>query len=205
MPLRPSLPWLLMILALALLAMVVAAGAVHKGESALAAGIFAFTLVATAVRSQSPTWGRRAPASDVAPRSALIQTTWLIMLAYLWCALAFFAIYLGTGIRWQHGWEYGSAMFLIAAGHAYYLSRLSDPDDPFSKPAAVDYAVKLSMYQAILIGIGLVWLIGSGKLSSLRGDWAANQLFLSGGFAIMCLCAIALKSHAVLSERSPVR
>jgi hypothetical protein len=205
MPLRPSLPWLLVTLAAAWLAMIVAAGSMRKVESAIAAGVFALVLVATAVRTQSPLWRRSAQNVDVTPRSALMQTARLIMLAYLWCALAFFAIYLGTHIRWQHGWEYGTAMLLVAAGHAYYLSRLANPNDPVSTPAAIDQAVRFSGGQAILIGLGLMWLIGSGKLSSLRGDWAANQLFLAGGFAIMCLSGITIKSHAVLSERSPAR
>jgi hypothetical protein len=171
----------------------------------MAAGVFALVLVATAVRSQSPLWRRSAPKADVTPRCALMQTARLIMLAYLWCALAFFAIYLGTHVRWQHGWEYGTAMLVVAAGHAYYLSRLANPNDTFSTHAAIERAVRLSAYQAILIGVGLIWLIGSGKLSSLKGDWAANQLFLAGGFAIMCLSAITIKSHAVLSERSSTR
>ena len=62
--------------------------------------------------------------------------------------------------------------------------------------------VKLAGYQAVLIGVGLVWLIGSGKLATLKGDWAANQLFLAGGFAIMCLSMIMIKSYAVLTERA---
>jgi hypothetical protein len=35
----------------------------------------------------------------------------------------------------------------------------------------------------------------------LKGDWAANQLFLAGGFAIMCLSMIMIKSYTVLTER----
>jgi hypothetical protein len=205
MPLRPSLHWLLLTLGAALLAMIFAAGSVRKTESAIAAGVFALVLIATAVRSQSPLWPRTAPNAEVTPRSALLQTVRLIMLAYLWCGVAFLAIYLGTNVCWQHGWEYGTAMLVIAVGHAYYLSRLADPNDSYSTPAAIEQAIRIASYQAILIGLSLIWLIGSGKLSSLKGDWAANQLFLAGGFAIMCLCGIMIKTNAVLSERSPAR
>ena len=136
MPLRPSLPWLLTTLAAALVAMTVAAGAIRKAESATAAAIFAIVLVATAVRTNSPLWRRSAGAADagVTPRDALRQTAQLIMLAYLWCALAFYAIYIGTHVRWQHGWEYGSALMLIALAHVFYLWRIADPKDKFATP-----------------------------------------------------------------------
>ncbi len=63
----------------------------------------------------------------------------------------------------------------------------------------------LPRFQAVAIACGLIWLIASGKLSSLKGDWAANQLFLAGGFAIMCLSMIIMKTHAVLSEQQRAR
>jgi hypothetical protein len=125
------------------------------------------------------------------------------MLAYLWCALAFYAVYLGTTLRWQHGWEYGSAMLLVAVGHALYLWHLSDPNAAVSTPKAIGRAVALAALQAVAIACGLIWLIQSGKLSSsVKGDWAANQLFLAGGFTVMCLSVIIVKTHAALSERS---
>jgi hypothetical protein len=203
MPLRPSLPWLLTTLGAVLVAMTVAAGAIRKAESATAAAIFAIVLVATAVRTNSPLWRRSAGTADtgVTPRDALRQTAQLIMLAYLWCALAFYAIYIGTHVRWQHGWEYGSALMLIALAHVFYLWRIADPKDKFATPSAIARAMCLAFLQAVSIACGLIWLIGSGKLSSLKGDWAANQLFLAGGFAIMCLSMIMIKSYAVLTEQ----
>lgn len=201
MTLRPSLPWLLTTLAAALVAMVLAAGALQKVESAIAAAVFAFVLITTAIRTNAPIWRRAASPGQITPRDAVIETTRLIMLAFLWCALAFYAIYLGTSIRWQHGWEYGSANLLIAGAFAYYLWRLSNPNDNLSNPLAIERMVKFAGYQAVLIGVGLVWLIGSGKLATHKGDWAANQLFLAGGFAIMCLSVILIKTNAVLTER----
>jgi hypothetical protein len=198
MPLRPSFPWLLTTLAAALIAMTLAAGATRKVEAAFAATVFACALVATAVLTNSPLWRRSGQNAGVTPRDALMQTTRLIMLAYLWCALAFYAIYLGTDIRWQHGWEYGSALLVLALAHAFYLWRLGDPSDAVSGPAAVSLAVRLASIQAVAIACGLIWLIASGKLSTLRGDWAANDLFLAGGFTIMCLSMIIVKTHAAL-------
>jgi hypothetical protein len=201
MSLRPPLPWLLVTLAAALLAMFLAAKNFQKTEAAVAAAVFAILLIIAAVRTNAGFWRRNEARSSTTPRTALWQTTLLVMLAYLWCALAFYAIYLGTALHWQHGWEYGSAMLLIAVGHIYYLRRLSNPNDPVSAPSALDRAVRLASYQAIAIAIGLFWLIQSGKLSSPKGDWAANQLFLAGGFAVMCLSVVIIKTHAALSER----
>ncbi len=201
MPLRPPLPWLLATLAAALIALTIAAGATRKAEAAVAAAVFALILVATAIRTNTPLWRRSASAQGVTARDAVMQTARLIMLAYLWCGLAFYAVYIGTGIHWQHGWEYGSGMLLIGIGHAFYLWRLSNPGDVVSAPSAIERAVKLSTYEAVLIAIGLIWLIESGKLYTIKGDWAANQLFLAGGFAIICLCAIMIKTNSVLNER----
>ena len=202
MSLRPPLPWLLATLAAALIAMSLATSALQKAEAATSAAAFAILLMTSAVRTNSPLWRRGAAKVAMTQREALWQTTLLIMLAYLWCALAFYAVYLGTTLHWQHGWEYGSAMLLIAVAHAIYLWRLADPNASVSSPRAIDRAVRLAACQAIAIAFGLIWLIQSGKLASVKGDWAANQLFLAGGFAVMFLSVIIIKTNAALSERT---
>jgi hypothetical protein len=184
--------------------MALTAAADRRTESALAAGIFAVVLINTALRSNTPLWrsSPSAAAANVTPRDAFRQSALLVMLAYLWSALAFYAIYLGTHIRWQHGWEYGSAALLIAAGHAVYLWQTADPNSWLSSPRALAGAAWLATLQAIAIACGLIWLLASGKLMTLKGDWAANQIFLAGGVAIMCLSIIAVRTHAVLRRRS---
>lgn len=203
MTLRPSLPWLLLTLSAALLAMFLAARSFQKVESAIAAAVFAIVLCATAIRTNAPVWRRSSPASERAttPREALRANLLLIMLAFLWCGLAFYAVYLGTHVRWQHGWEYGSACILIGGAYAYCVKSLGDPNGALAHPAAIDRMARIAGYQAILIGIGLVWLIGAGKLITHKGDWAANHLFLAGGFAIMCISVMLIKTNIALSER----
>jgi hypothetical protein len=181
--------------------MTLAAGAAHRTESALAAAVYAIVFVATALRTNSPLWRQSARNANVTPRDALRQTAALVMLAYLWCAITFYAIYLGTQIHWQHGWEYGSALLVIGLAHAFYLWRLADPNGPFSGPIAVAGAARLALFQAVAIACGLIWIIAAGKLSSPKGDWAANQIFLAGGIMIICLSMIIVKTHAVLSEQ----
>jgi hypothetical protein len=203
MTLRPPLPWLLLTLAAALLAMFLAARSFQKVESAIAAAVFAVVLCATAIRTNAPAWRRAARTSgnSIAPREAMIANVFLIMLTFLWCGLAFYAVYLGTRVRWQHGWEYGSACILIAGAYAYYMTRLSNPDDRLARPAAIDRMARMAGYLAVLIGIGLIWLIGAGKLVTHKGDWAANHLFLAGGFTVMCISVLLIKTNVALSER----
>jgi hypothetical protein len=195
---------LLITLVAALVVMTLTAAADRRTESALAAGIFAVVLINTALRSNTPLWrpSPKAAAADVTPRGAFRQSALLVMLAYLWSALAFYAIYLGTHIRWQHGWEYGSAALLIAAGHAVYLWQTADPNSWLSSPRALAGTARLATLQAIAIACGLIWLLASGKLMTPKGDWAANQIFLAGGAAIMCLSIIAVRTYAVLRRRS---
>jgi hypothetical protein len=54
------------------------------------------------------------------------------------------------------------------------------------------------MLQGIAAVAGLVFLIGSGKLETVRPDWAANQIFLFGGLTIVGLSAIAVVTQRKL-------
>ncbi|MFT3733046.1 MAG: hypothetical protein QM780_16790 [Hyphomicrobium sp.] len=202
MTLRPSLFWLLLTLAVALVAMYLACRSFQIAESAIAAAVFSAVLCASAIRTNAPHWRREANEQPVLLREAMRTNVLLIALAFLWCAAAFYAIYLGTAVRWQHGWEYGTACLLLAAAYGYYALRLANSADAQAQPATIERMTRIIGYQAILIAIGLVWLVASGKLAiTHKGDWAANQLFLAGGFAIMCISVILIKTNAALSER----
>jgi len=204
MTLRPSLPWLAVTLAAALIAMYLACRLMKIADSAVAAAVFSAVMIMAALRTNAPLWQRPATGLAVATqREAMRANVFLIALAFLWCGVAFYAIYLGTHVRWQHGWEYGTACMLFAAAYGYYLKRLSNPNDPLAQTSSLDRMAKIAGYQAILIAIGLVWLIAAGKLAiTHKGDWAANQLFLRGGFAVMCISVILIKTNAALCERS---
>lgn len=206
MILRPSLPWLAVTLAAALIAMYLACRLMKISDSAIAAAVFAGVMVMAGLRTNAPLWQRAENRSAaVSQRDAMRTNVFLIGLAFFWCGLAFYAIYLGTHVRWQHGWEYGTACMLFAAAYAYTFTRLSNPSDKLGQPPALDRLAKIAGYQAILIGIGLVWLVAAGKLAiTHKGDWAANQLFLAGGFAVICISAFLIKTNAALCNRSTV-
>jgi hypothetical protein len=200
--LRPPFPVLLAVFVATLIAMIASVATFHRTGSAIAAATFALILIASVIWTQSPLWNRQSRDVRFSQRDALLQSATLIMLAFFWCALAFYAIYLGTNIHWQHGWEYGSGFLLITAGYGLYLRSLSDPEGAASQPHAIEHAIRFSAAQAVLVAIGLIYIIGSGKLASVRGDWPANQVFLAGGFAIMSISVILLKTCASLSERA---
>ncbi len=172
-----------------------------RGLSALAAALSAILCVAAAVHLNAPLW--HAPADGVdadAPRAALRQSTLLIVLVYAWGAIALFLIYRISGLYWRHGWQYGLAAALLAAAHANSVRRLAREPGPEAVHAATGHAVKLAAAEGLAIAVALLWLVGSGKLNTLKGDWAANQIFLSGGFAVVCLTAIIVKTHASLTR-----
>ncbi|MBS0252675.1 MAG: hypothetical protein JSR78_16590 [Proteobacteria bacterium] len=207
MNLRPSLPWLAVTLAAALIAMYLACRLMKISDSAVAAAVFAGVMVMAALRTNAQFWQRSENRSGTSSaRDAMRANVFLIGLAFFWCGLAFYAIYLGTHVRWQHGWEYGTACMIFAAAYAYYFTRLANPSDKFAQSPALDRMAKIAGYQAMLIGIGLVWLIASGKLAiTHKGDWAANQLFLAGGFAVMCTNVFLIKTNAALCAETSTK
>lgn len=202
MAIRPPLPWLITLLIATSIAMTVSAGFADKRASAGAAALFVAAIAASALATCAPIWRRdhvdRAAQSDV--RGALSAGVLLALVAYAWCGVTMLAIYLGTGVRWQHGWQYGSAMLLIALGHWMYFSHLSEMPEGDARTRAFQTAAKLAAVHAITIAVGLIWLIASGKVASLKGDWAANQIFVAGGFAIICISMVIVKAHAALTR-----
>ncbi len=56
----------------------------------------------------------------------------------------------------------------------------------------MEWGRKAACLQGFAAGTGISWLIGSGKLATVKGDWAANDVFLAGGVAILCLSAMAI-------------
>ncbi len=202
MPIRPPLPWLIAFLIVTSIAMTVAASFADKRAAAGAAALFVTVIAASALATSAPLWRQelagRVAESDV--QGALSAGVLLAMLAYAWCGVTMLSIYLGASLRWQHGWQYGSAMLLIALGHAIYLKQLEEPGVGEARSRVLQNAAKLAAGHAILVAIGLIWLIASGKVASLKGDWAANQIFVAGGFAIICISMIIVKTYSALSR-----
>jgi hypothetical protein len=150
--------------------------------SALAYAVF---VLIVAWRVNRPAWTATGSTSPDLLFHTMRRNTRLAALVYAWAAAAFFAIYGLTGVSWQHGFQYGTAAALIAAGLLYYVHKLgaSGANDP---PPVV-----LTILHSLAVTAGLIFLLASGKLQTAKGDWPANYIFLFGGFAIVGLCYFA--------------
>jgi hypothetical protein len=124
------------------------------------------------------------------------RNTRLAALVYVWGAAALFSIYSFSGVTWRHGWQYGLGMTLIAVALIAYVQRLGKSEEMQPAP------VWMTLLHAAAAAGGLVYLIGTGKLETLKGDWAANNVFLMGGLAILTISLIAALAQWRLTKNS---
>ena len=124
----------------------------------------------------------------------------LIALAYAWGAVSMLAVYLLTSLRWQHGWQYGLGMALIALLiHAFSRNLVGRWTPSFNR--ALTLAALLHGWAAIA---GLGWMIAIGKIYSDKGDWAANLVFACGGLMIVGVTIMALRTTRFLGLQDSV-
>jgi hypothetical protein len=201
--LRPLLPWLLLASALSVTMMVLGAGRSDHFLPALSAGLLIALVVGTGLGINSPLWSRTGrPFSGyegpAAVKEALRCNIWLAALVYAWGASALFAVYSLSDLTWRHAFQYGSGAALFAAAIGIYGYRLGR-NRTMPVPPLV-----LTLFPGLAAAAGLVYLIGTEKLDTVKGDWAANEVFLWGGFAIIALCAISAvtQTRVIRSEKS---
>lgn len=120
----------------------------------------------------------------------------LMALTWCWGGVSLLLAYGPAGLKWQHGWQYACAMLLIAVALAWHARRIV-PGSNAATLFALEWGRKAAFAQGLACGIGLAWLIGSGKLATVKGDWAANDVFLSGGFTLLLLSAMAIVGGGV--------
>lgn len=183
---------------ISVIAMVVAASNLNRDMVALAAAAFATIVIASTLISNAKLWR----SGSTSPIDALQTTTRFTALVYAWAAGAMLAIYLGTNVRWQHGWQYGTIFALIALAHAYYIKMLAARAPSVSAPSAVARAAQLALLQGTAAVLALAWMISIGKLSTPKGDWAANTIFVAGGVAIAVISAVIYRTHRHLTRQS---
>jgi hypothetical protein len=190
----PLLRWLYWLLTAIVASVVADVSAVHAGNMLMswaAILFFVLTLAATSIEVNRPWWSAQASHAPESAATAAIQNAHLLSLAYTWGALAMFAVYRLSGLRWQHGWQYAVGMGLIACLIALYVWRLERPRSRLRQPGALAFAAQCGLVQAFAALAGLTFLVLSGKLASTKGDWAANQIFLGGSLAVLILSAIS--------------
>ncbi len=188
-------------LAISVATMVIAAGVGSGVMAACAAASFVVALLVAAFRMLR-TPGRHE--QDLpGGMTADVAHARLSALAYGWSAIAMQALYITplTGLRWQHGWQYALAFGLLAVAAIWAERYVRDVGQSvvFDR-AGPRWWQPLIVAQAVLSLAAVMFMVASGKLATLRPDWAANQVFLAAAVMIFGISAQWLKQR--LGRRS---
>lgn len=203
MSLQPFVPYLVTLLAATVGLMTYAASIGTPALSLAAALVFGVVVVAVALYINRPAaWTPDKIADPLGSMHAARRNARLMALVYAWGGFALLLIYGVSGLRWQHGWQYGSAMALIAAGLLIHVHKMGDEGAWTRTAAGLQASVYLSLAQAAAAALALVYLVSSGKLAAGGRDWAANHVFLVGGFVIVVLSLVAAQTHTLLKRRA---
>lgn len=157
-----------------------------------------FTAVAGVVGWRLNAAFRDIPHDRVTPEAAPIaarRNARLCATIYAWGGGAMLGSYYLTDLHWQHAWQYGAAMLLIAASLWLYSTALGDPKSAVRTPRWLLAVQRLTQLQAIAALAGMGFIIVAGKLTAAKSDWAANVIFLAGGVALALISAIAVRTQ----------
>lgn len=204
MPTSSLIPWNLAAVVASIAAMVTGIRADLPAFSWIAAATFATALVATAIDLNRPLWSDpEAIGNRDAQVVAALRNARLLVIGYFWGAFSLLAFYRGTGLKWQHGLQYGAGMALFAWLALLYAHFLARPDSRLRSPRSLLQATWLTIFHGAAATAGLAFLLLSGKILSAKDDWAANQIFMTGGIAIAALSFISAHTQFRLSKARP--
>jgi hypothetical protein len=195
MPLKPLFPAILLALVMSAFIGVLAAGRGSGAAMALACALFVAQVCFSIMRVNAPFWqlGPGALEEDLAV-ACVWNNAVLAALIYAWGATAMFAIYSLSGLTWRHWWQYGAGMSLFAAGILIYAQLLSTGRTTLHA-RALHILMGVTALQGIATATSFVYLVTSGKLYSLRDDWASSYIFLAGSLILMILSIVATLSY----------
>lgn len=199
--LKLLLPAILVALVVSVLVMLLAAARDERMVFALAAALFAAQMIFAILRINWPLL-REIPAQseeDMAAASVLRNSV-LAGLVYAWGAVAMLAVYSISGLVWRHGWQYGAAMALIAAGLFIYTHWLSAAGSGLRAPRALAAVSGLGALQGVGMIAALAFLLLSGKLATPKSDWAANVIFFTGCVTLALLSLISVLSYRKITQ-----
>ncbi len=194
-----SLTWLYLALIAGSIALTAGAILTSVPLAIAGAGIFAIAILTSAISASKTlryagttisTRIKHTAALDIARHHTLLAA-----LSYAWAACGFAAVYLLSDLVWYHAYQYGSGAFLGACGLYFLYRRMSWAETATPPPIA------LTALHALAAGGGLAYLIGTGKIVSLRTDWPGNVIFVSGGITIVLLCLIAIQAQLTLRSK----
>jgi hypothetical protein len=191
MTLRRFVPVIVLALVLSVAAFVLGAGRDDRTLTLVSAAAFAALIVIVALSVNLPAW--RDPKSSLDDAIGLFRrNTRLAALTYAWGAAAMLATYHLSGLTWRHGWQYGLGMALIAAGLVWYVRALGSAEK-MPGPG-------ITLMHGAVVLLALAHLVAGGTLATTKGDWAANQIFVAGGLALLLVCVAAGVSQVRLKR-----
>jgi len=202
MSLQRVLPWLVLALFASVVVMIVGAGRDQSSVTGSAAAVFAVLAIGIGLGLNKPLWNL--DAIRITPEAAPIaaqRNAKLMALAWAWGAAAMAGVYTLGGLRWQHDWQYGSAMALIAVFTWGFGLAIARAEQPSTRQMLLLRGLQLTIIQGVAAAGGVIYLLAAGKLMTFRSDWAANQIFLAGGVAIVVLSAMAVITQRRLTRR----
>jgi hypothetical protein len=202
----PPIPFATLLLAISFATIGGMAYAAAHGFKALSATLAAafFLSIAVAGFAASKHFRRPDVVASGTPRIARLamqSAALMSVIVYAWAAAALLVIYQGSGLIWQHGWQYALVLSLIALGLAHYVRDLSRDDHWASQPAAIAGSVRLAMLHGAVSAAIFVWILAAGKLATVKGDWAANHIFLATTASIAILSVIAVQTYRAQQSR----
>lgn len=196
---RPMLPTLLLAFVLSVLIAVLAAARGSQLTFALAVILFALQVLVVLLRFNVPLWRQGAE-----PENA--EWAWdnsvLTAIAYAWGAMVMFTAYSLGGLVWRHWWQYGAGMLLLGAGALLVASYLIGARASHASDRTLDALMHATMLHAAAVVAALVYLLTSGKLATVKDDWAANQVFLTGGTMVLVISLVSLLTWRFSQKRS---
>lgn len=197
MSLGPVIPFLAVAIIASVTGMVHGAGRNDHELTMQCAIAFVAVVVAVAIWFNANAWfqsDRKTKAQATA--SGVRRNARLASLIYAWGSAAMFAIYSLSDLTWRHAWQYGLGMALFALGILIYITIVGNRKPPTLPPLFLTI-----LHGGAALG-GLTYLIGSGKLQTVKSDWAANEVFLWGGIGIATLCFLTLATQ-LMHNRLP--
>lgn len=198
MSLAPIVPFLAAALVASVTGMVHGTGTSDADLTAWMAIAFNCAIVVSALIVNVPFWSSKEKQRAFSEGAAMTRrNARLAALVYTWGAAAMFAVYTLSPLRWRHAWQYGLGMALFAIGIAIYVYWSDRAKPPHKLP------LQLTIMHFLAAVGGLIYLIGTNKLQTIKSDWAANEVFLWGGIGIAVLCVIAGYSQWLARDARP--
>jgi hypothetical protein len=188
--------WLTATALLTITAIVIAARLTNPSLAIAAGAMFAGVAIFAGWRLNRPL--ADLPADRVTKEAAQVaarRNARLLATCYGWGGMAMLAAYYLSALHWQHAWQYGVGMLLIATAVYAYNAALADPSSPARQPHWLIAVQRLTMAQGFAAAVGVLILIVSGKLTAGKGDWIANLVFVAGGVAIAALSALSVRTQ----------